>query len=100
MSFKDDLREDFDAVFLDANEFAEVAVYTHDGASREVRVLMDLTKDPEGFTMPGQDAAYLTTSEIPELSHGDTFAIGGTVWTVSSFERRDGTVEIVCGRST
>ena len=99
MAFRDDLPRDFKEVFLNPDEFAVTAVYTHDGNDSEVNVLYSLVEDPDGYVVAGTRTAYIQAGadDVPDLAAGDTFAIDGHLWHVSTWEIRGCVVDIVAG---
>jgi len=79
MTFKDALKEDIN-VFMNSEEFGEVAVFSRSGL--EINVLLD--KEQEQETGRIVDVMTVSVSDIVGIQTNDTFTIGATVFTYIS----------------
>ena len=91
MTFKEQMAADI-PVFINTDEFAVDAVYTHDGADSDVKVLFEKRLDDNGeFLIPVID---IDASDVPYLARGDRFVIDGTGYGVISWYDQDGIMAI------
>lgn len=92
MTFKTQLTDDM-AVFYNADEFADTAVYspvTGDDVSTEVIVDHDVLVQADGYDATMATLGTTVTAQVADVgapSRGDTFAVGSTTYTVQRIER-------------
>ena len=92
MTLKEQMADDIGTVFLDTDEFAVDAVYTHEGADSTVKVIFDKMPDDNGeFLIP---IVNVEASDVPYLARGDKFVIDGTSYGVISWFDQNGVMAI------
>lgn len=94
MSLKDDIQMDFDVVFLDADEFADVV--SHDGV--EKRVLIS-SADDDYFTDDDTKILYGSKNDFQDCNIDDEIEFDDATWIVQDIKMIDGLYQIRVGRS-
>ena len=102
MTFKEQLANDVDKVFLCTDEFADDAVYnSHDGTivDKAIKVILDLDVDLGGtaYGVAEMVSISLSTADIPRPAIYDTILIDGTTYTVTqSIDGAVGMITVTC----
>ena len=90
MTLKADILTDLDTVFMNTDEFADTATFTHGGAPSSVKGIFD----NEFITAQGVETLTpvfrCATTDVSTAVHGDTLVISGTTYYIIGIQP-DGT---------
>lgn len=90
MTLKAQLLTDLSDVFLNTDEFADSATFTHGGSPATIKGIFD----NEYLAVQGVESLYpvfrTATSDVADAAHNDTLVINGTTYYITGIQP-DGT---------